>query len=161
VNDLSKEIEKQANTASTPSGSNPAGAPIVPFTPAVQKKQNMEVTKKNGHSDTSFSAGSLKAARRAAGAVKHAVDRVLLGRNRNAFCVVRPPGHHAGIGGLLEGAESCGFCIFNNVAAGALYALSEHHSPRCQKVAIIDIDVHHGNGTEEVRARAQAKRAQK
>ncbi|GMH71470.1 hypothetical protein TrRE_jg6928, partial [Triparma retinervis] len=102
------------------------------------------------HSDTSFTSGSLKAARRAAGAVRHAVDRVLLGRNRNAFCVVRPPGHHAGVSGLLEGAESCGFCIFNNVAAGALHALSEHHKNRCGRVAIIDIDVHHGNGTEEI-----------
>ena len=102
------------------------------------------------HSDTSFSSGSLKAARRAAGAVRHAIDRVLLGRNRNAFCVVRPPGHHAGVSGLLEGAESCGFCIFNNVAAGALHALSEHHKNRCGKVAIIDIDIHHGNGTEEI-----------
>jgi len=69
--------------------------------------------------------------------------------NRNAFCVVRPPGHHAGINGLLEGGESCGFCIFNNVAAGALYAVSEEKL-KCNKCAIVDIDVHHGNGTEEI-----------
>jgi acetoin utilization deacetylase AcuC-like enzyme len=74
---------------------------------------------------------------------------VLVGRNRNAFCVVRPPGHHAGINGLLEGGESCGFCIFNNVAAGALYAISEDRL-LCERCAIVDIDVHHGNGTEEI-----------
>lgn len=142
-----------------------------------------------GHSDTSFSVGSLRAARRAAGAVQHAVDRlglssccfafvdkpviiialtdlliyslidhnkhrVLSGRSRNAFCVVRPPGHHAGVNGLLENSESCGFCIFNNVATGALHALSERHQVRCGKVAIVDIDVHHGNGTEEIVRRA-------
>lgn len=107
--------------------------------------------KKGSQSDTSFSSGSLRAARRAAGAVQHAVDCVLVGRNRNAFCVVRPPGHHAGIDGLLAGGESCGFCIFNNVAAGAMHALSdEGHRPKCHRCAIVDIDVHHGNGTEEI-----------
>lgn len=74
---------------------------------------------------------------------------VLSGRNRNAFCVVRPPGHHAGINGLLEGGESCGFCIFNNVAAGALHAIYDDKLP-CERCAIVDIDVHHGNGTEEI-----------
>jgi len=76
--------------------------------------------------------------------------RVLAGRSRNAFCIVRPPGHHAGVNGLLDGGESCGFCIFNNVAAGAMHALSERHQVRCERVAIVDIDVHHGNGTEEI-----------
>ena len=76
---------------------------------------------------------------------------VLIGRNRNAFCIVRPPGHHAGINGLLSDAESCGFCLFNNVAAGAMHALSdEKHRPRCERCAIVDIDAHHGNGTEEI-----------
>ena len=77
----------------------------------------------------------------------------MVGRNRNAFCVVRPPGHHAGVNGLLAGGESCGFCIFNSVAAGAMHALSkakESHSPGCERVAIVDIDAHHGNGTEEI-----------
>lgn len=74
---------------------------------------------------------------------------VLVGRHRNAFCVVRPPGHHAGINGLLAGGESCGFCIFNNVAAGALYAISDDRL-LCKRCAIVDIDVHHGNGTEEI-----------
>ena len=117
----------------------------------VQRKVKKDIQIKQGnHSDTSFSVGSLRAARRAAGAVQHAVDCVLMGRNRNAFCIVRPPGHHAGYEGLLENGESCGFCIFNNVAAGAAHALSERHRPRVERCAIVDIDVHHGNGTEEI-----------
>jgi acetoin utilization deacetylase AcuC-like enzyme len=74
---------------------------------------------------------------------------VLVGRNRNAVCIVRPPGHHAGVNGLLDGGESCGFCIFNNVAAGALHAISDERL-LCERCAIVDIDVHHGNGTEEI-----------
>jgi acetoin utilization deacetylase AcuC-like enzyme len=89
----------------------------------------------------------LNAARRAAGAVAHAIDNVLSGNFRNAFCSVRPPGHHSGYQGLLNGADSCGFCIFNNVAAGAFHALEEH---KCERVAIVDLDIHHGNGTEEI-----------
>jgi acetoin utilization deacetylase AcuC-like enzyme len=116
----------------------------VPFTPQVQRfmqNQKTEETKSGEYSDTAFSTGTLNAARRAAGAVAHAVDRVLLGRNRNAFCVVRPPGHHAGYNGLLDGGRSCGFCIFNSVAAGAFHALEYHN---CERVAIIDLDIHHG-----------------
>jgi acetoin utilization deacetylase AcuC-like enzyme len=117
---------------------------VLPFTPQVQRfvmRQASEELKSSENCDTSFSVGTLKAARRAAGAVAHAVDRVMLGRNRNVFCALRPPGHHAGYNGLLDGANSCGFCIFNNVAAGALHALEEH---QCERVAIIDLDVHHG-----------------
>mmetsp|Transcript_18975 Transcript_18975/g.27435 ORF Transcript_18975/g.27435 Transcript_18975/m.27435 type:complete len:902 (+) Transcript_18975:710-3415(+) len=163
VNDLSKELERrrkkklveenkgngEGGESSRSKGFDPS---VVPFTPMVQQTMMRESTvKKGAHSDTSFSAGSLRAARRAAGAVQHAVDRVLVGRNRNAFCVVRPPGHHAGVNGLLAGGESCGFCIFNNIAAGAMHALSdERHRPRCERCAIVDIDVHHGNGTEEI-----------
>lgn len=116
----------------------------VAFTPHVQKAMLMskeEELKRPEYADTSFSAGTLRAARRAAGAVAHAVDRVLMGRNRNAFCVVRPPGHHAGYRGLLDGAKSCGFCIFNSVAAGAVHALEGHN---CGRVAIVDLDIHHG-----------------
>ncbi|CAM9456091.1 unnamed protein product, partial [Phaeothamnion confervicola] len=145
VDNLSRQLEEGGNDAMA-----------VPFTPQVQKgmlhKASGEV-KQSETCDTSFSAGSLRAARRAAGAVMHAVDKVVGGENHNAFCVVRPPGHHAGPNGLLEAAVSCGFCIFNNVAVGALHALSEH---RLERVAIVDIDVHHGNGTEEI-ARAFAK----
>jgi len=142
VNTLSKKVQE--------SNTNASSAPVVPFTPQVQMKmfhRSSSTTKADINCDTSFSSGTLKAARRAAGAVAHAVDRVLLGRNRNAFCVVRPPGHHAGYRGLLDGAKSCGFCIFNNVAAGAFHALETHN---CERVAIIDIDVHHGNGTEDI-----------
>lgn len=137
VNTLSKKVQENGNSSEL--------SQVVPFTPHVQRlvmKQGDTEIKHPDGCDTSFSSGTLKAARRAAGAVAHAVDRVLLNRNRNAFCVVRPPGHHAGYNGLLDGAKSCGFCIFNSVAAGALHALEAHN---CERVAIIDIDVHHGD----------------
>lgn len=144
VNMLSKQVQQEAQELIGHEGG--AGGPpqVLPFTPQVQRfvmRQNSEELKSSEGSDTSFSVGTLKAARRAAGAVAHAVDRVMLGRNRNVFCAVRPPGHHAGYRGLLDGANSCGFCIFNSVAAGALHALEEH---QCERVAIIDLDVHHG-----------------
>lgn len=151
VNNLSKELEKRIEDLENV-GATKKVAPVVPFTPMVQRTMGKDIdVKKGSQSDTSFSSGSLRAARRAAGAVQHAVDCVLVGRNRNAFCVVRPPGHHAGINGLLAGGESCGFCIFNNVAAAAMHALSdEGNRPKCQRCAIVDIDAHHGNGTEEI-----------
>lgn len=154
VNQLSKDLERQLKEAAGTSEENEktGSPPVVPFTPHIQRsmiKVSDSQVKLSVNSDTSFSVGSLRAARRAAGAVQHAVDCVLVGRNRNSFCVVRPPGHHAGINGLLEGGESCGFCIFNNVAAGALYAISEDRL-LCKRCAIVDIDVHHGNGTEEI-----------
>ena len=68
----------------------------------------------------------------------HAVDRVLTQQNRNAFCLVRP-----GYNGLLDAAGNSGFSMFNNVAVGAVHALEEH-SDLCQRVAIIDLDIHHG-----------------
>mmetsp|Transcript_28513 Transcript_28513/g.43107 ORF Transcript_28513/g.43107 Transcript_28513/m.43107 type:complete len:1126 (+) Transcript_28513:144-3521(+) len=150
VNDLSKELSKRKKEEEEDSSECIKSSSVVPFTPMVQKTVMKDIqVKKESHSDTSFSAGSLRAARRAAGAVQHAVDCVLVGRHRNAFCVVRPPGHHAGVKGLLAGGESCGFCIFNNVAAGALHAISDERL-MCQRCAIVDIDVHHGNGTEEI-----------
>eukprot|EP00526_Cylindrotheca_closterium_P002104 CAMPEP_0113658460 /NCGR_PEP_ID=MMETSP0017_2-20120614/31730_1 /TAXON_ID=2856 /ORGANISM="Cylindrotheca closterium" /LENGTH=1113 /DNA_ID=CAMNT_0000572733 /DNA_START=65 /DNA_END=3407 /DNA_ORIENTATION=- /assembly_acc=CAM_ASM_000147 len=149
VNDLSKELEKKQREENDADASRSAPT-VVPFTPMVQRSI-IKVTESNvkQHSDTSFSVGSLRAARRAAGAVQHAVDCVLIGRTRNAFCVVRPPGHHAGINGLLDGGESCGFCIFNSVAAGAMHAISDERL-LCERCAIVDIDAHHGNGTEEI-----------
>jgi acetoin utilization deacetylase AcuC-like enzyme len=89
--------------------------------------------------DTAMNAYSLAAARRAAGAGMLAVDELLAGRARNAFCAVRPCGHHA------TPNRSMGFCIFNNVGVAAGYALEE-----CglERVAVVDFDVHHGNGTE-------------
>jgi acetoin utilization deacetylase AcuC-like enzyme len=126
--------------------------PAVPFTPKVQKLmqlQSDEEIKDADKSDTTFSAGSLQAALRAAGSVIAAIDAVVDGTHRNAFCCVRPPGHHAGANGLESDAVSCGFCIFNNVAIGALHALRERSSV-VKKVAVIDFDVHHGNGTQAI-----------
>lgn len=89
--------------------------------------------------DTVLSAGSGEAALCAAGAVIGAVDAVMSGEIANAFCAIRPPGHHA------EPAQAMGFCIFNNVAIGAAHARARHGLKR---VAVIDFDVHHGNGTQ-------------
>lgn len=91
--------------------------------------------------DTELSPDSLSAALAAAGAVLSAVDAVMRGSARNAFCAVRPPGHHA------SRDRGMGFCIFNNVAIGARHALARHG---VQRVLIADWDVHHGNGTQEV-----------
>ena len=90
--------------------------------------------------DTSMNPKSLDAALRAAGAVVAATDAVMAGEVRNAFCAVRPPGHHA------TPHRPMGFCLFNNVAVGATHALEEHG---LERVAILDFDVHHGNGTED------------
>ena len=91
--------------------------------------------------DVTLNAWSLQAARLAAGAVVQAVDGVTAGRFANAFCSVRPPGHHA------SRQHASGFCIFNNVAVGALHALEQHG---LERIAICDFDVHHGNGTEAI-----------
>ena len=91
--------------------------------------------------DTSMNRYTLEAARRAAGAVIAGVDRVMSGANKNAFCPVRPCGHHA----TFE--QAMGFCIFNNVAVGARHAIHAHGLSR---VAVLDFDVHHGNGTEDI-----------
>jgi acetoin utilization deacetylase AcuC-like enzyme len=91
--------------------------------------------------DTIVSPGSGAAALRAAGAVCAAVDAVIAGEARNAFCAVRPPGHHA------ERARAMGFCLFNNIAIGAQRARALHGLAR---VAAIDFDVHHGNGTQAI-----------
>lgn len=89
--------------------------------------------------DTVISPGSGEAALRAAGAVCAAVDAVMQGEIRNAFCAVRPPGHHA------EPDQAMGFCLFNNIAIGALHARARWG---LRRVAVIDFDVHHGNGTQ-------------
>jgi len=91
--------------------------------------------------DTSMNPFTYPAALRAAGAVVLGVDLVMAGRVKNAFCNIRPPGHHAGRN------RAMGFCIFNNVAVGAAHALAQHGLKR---VAIVDFDVHHGNGTENI-----------
>jgi acetoin utilization deacetylase AcuC-like enzyme len=91
--------------------------------------------------DTYMSSGSLRASRLAAGACVQAVDEVMMGRADNAFCAIRPPGHHAEI------AASMGFCIFNNIAIAADYALQQD---QIERVAILDFDVHHCNGTVDI-----------
>jgi len=91
--------------------------------------------------DTAMNPHSLEAALHAAGAAVKAVDLVISGQAQNAFCNIRPPGHHAGRN------QAAGFCIFNNVAVAAAHAL-EHHG--LKRVAIADFDVHHGNGTDEI-----------
>ncbi|MBV9329327.1 MAG: histone deacetylase [Chloroflexi bacterium] len=95
-----------------------------------------------GHidADTVVAADSWEAALRAAGGVVEAVDRVSSGQDDNAFCVVRPPGHHATPG------QAMGFCVFNNVAIGAAWLLARK---RAERIAILDYDVHHGNGTQD------------
>ncbi|KAG1689181.1 hypothetical protein DVH05_002744 [Phytophthora capsici] len=104
--------------------------------------------------DTALSVRSYDAASRAAGAVCKAVDEVVAGKCRNAFCIVRPPGHHAGPVGKVvcenDPEGSLGFCLFNNVAVGAAYARAHLKHRGINKVAILDFDVHHGNGTEEI-----------
>jgi len=93
--------------------------------------------------DTAMNRHTWTAALRAAGAAVDAVDAIMAGELENAFCSVRPPGHHA------EHKKAMGFCFFNNVAVAAKYALQRHNLKR---VAVIDFDVHHGNGTEDILA---------
>ncbi len=99
-----------------------------------------------GHSlrldpDTVMSPASLEAALRAAGAVCAAVDDVMDGKTQRAFCAVRPPGHHA------TRDTAMGFCLFNSVAVAAAHAIERHG---LRRVAIVDFDVHHGNGTQDI-----------
>ena len=91
--------------------------------------------------DTVMSADSGEASLRAAGAMVAAVEAVMAGEAANAFCAVRPPGHHA------ESQRSMGFCLFNNVAVGALHA---REALGADRVAVVDFDVHHGNGTQAI-----------
>jgi acetoin utilization deacetylase AcuC-like enzyme len=91
--------------------------------------------------DTVICPRSGEAALRAAGALCMAVDAVMNGEVERAFCAVRPPGHHA------EPAQAMGFCLFNNVAIGAAHARAVH---KLKRVAVVDFDVHHGNGTERM-----------
>ena len=91
--------------------------------------------------DTIVSPGSKKATRDATGSIITAIDGVMNKDFNNAFCAVRPPGHHA------EKQKAMGFCVYNNVAVGAYYLLEKYN---LNKVAIIDFDVHHGNGTQDI-----------
>ena len=91
--------------------------------------------------DTAVSPGSGEAALRAAGGLCDAVDAVVTGKADNAFCAVRPPGHHA------EATRAMGFCLFNSVAVAAHHARAAHG---LRRVAVVDFDVHHGNGTQAI-----------
>lgn len=91
--------------------------------------------------DTSMNPHTWKALIRQVGAATHAVDQVMTGAHKNAFIGMRPPGHHA------EATRAMGFCIFNHVAIAAYYARQKHGAER---VAVIDFDVHHGNGTQDI-----------
>lgn len=111
--------------------------------PAVLERVK-EVTRHGGgflDADTVVSPASLRAALAAAGACVAAVDAVLLAEDRNALCLVRPPGHHA------TPSQSMGFCLFNNVALAAHHARTVHGLSR---ILIVDWDVHHGNGTQDI-----------
>ena len=91
--------------------------------------------------DTIVSPGSKEATRDAVGSILTAIDGVMKKDFNNAFCAVRPPGHHA------EKQKAMGFCVYNNIAVGAYYLLEKYN---LKKVAIIDFDVHHGNGTQDI-----------
>ncbi|MCX7184952.1 MAG: histone deacetylase family protein [Nitrosospira sp.] len=91
--------------------------------------------------DTAMNPHSLKAAYRAAGAVVLATDLVINRKAANAFCSIRPPGHHA------EHDLAMGFCLFNNIAVGVAHAIQAH---ALERIAVVDFDVHHGNGTEDI-----------
>jgi len=91
--------------------------------------------------DTSLSPGSFEAALRAAGGATYAVDEVMAGRARNAFVATRPPGHHT------ETARPMGFCLFNNAAIAARHAQKRHG---IERAAVVDFDVHHGNGSQDI-----------
>lgn len=91
--------------------------------------------------DTILTHNALKAARFATGTVLKAVDYILTGKVKNAFCAIRPPGHHA------HSRQSGSFCLLNHIAVAALYAATRH---RLQRIAILDFDIHRGDGTEEI-----------
>lgn len=112
-------------------------------TPDLIARVKQIVARGGGHldPDTYTNARSLDAARLAAGALVRAVDAVMSGEVDNAFALVRPPGHHA------TRSRAMGFCLFNNVAVGAQHALDAHH---LERVLIVDYDVHHGNGTQDI-----------
>jgi acetoin utilization deacetylase AcuC-like enzyme len=113
--------------------------------PAIHVERILAAIPAAGHAaldaDTIVCPQSGEAALRAAGAVCAAIDWIAAGEARNAFCAVRPPGHHA------EAAHAMGFCVFNNVAIGAAHARAAHG---LQRIAIVDFDVHHGNGTQHI-----------
>jgi acetoin utilization deacetylase AcuC-like enzyme len=108
---------------------------------ALEKRQPQPGQYQALDADTVMNSHTWQAALMAAGAVVLAVDEIMAGRSQRAFCNIRPPGHHA------ERDRAMGFCFLNNVAVAAAHALHQHG---LKKVAIVDFDVHHGNGTENI-----------
>lgn len=105
--------------------------------------------------DSTMSSETWKAALLASGAIIEACNKIMTGQFRNAFCAIRPPGHHAGVFGKTFKNNECdqeqtnGFCYINNIALGASYLKSVYRK-EIQRIAIVDFDVHHGNGTQEI-----------
>lgn len=121
----------------------------IPMTPTIQSKFGTVFSVKNSaNSETQLSKETFTAARRASGAVCKAIDDVVSGKHRNAFCVVRPPGHNCGLKGLAKLSSGCGYSILNHIMIGTQYCFDTYKD--IKKIAIVDFDIHHGNGTEEL-----------
>jgi acetoin utilization deacetylase AcuC-like enzyme/ankyrin repeat protein len=154
LEDDENEIEENGAEDDNNGDQAVTGAEMEVETEPQNHQKAIKVVTDIGHldGDTAISKGTFAAALAAAGAVTHAVDQVIMGKVRNAFCAVRPPGHHAGPHGIVtsknDPSGSHGFCLFNNVAIGAAYAMTVHRHTGIRRVALLDFDVHHGNGTE-------------
>jgi len=132
---------KDACSRLGPSTSGSTGSPLLEPSRAKSRGSGLCSDNASLDPDTVVSRDSFASALFAAGAVKKGIDLIFDGEIDNAFCMVRPPGHHAG------SSKAMGFCIFNNIAIGARYAQKRYDLAR---ILIIDWDVHHGNGTEEI-----------